>query len=57
MTREQHLDLLDQVLSRHVMREFDDRNRLHYCKPMARTDLRDAVKALRFIRKKKAQLQ
>lgn len=57
MSKEQHLELLDQVLSRHIMREFDDRNRLQYIKPMNRSDIRDAIKALRFIRRKRGQSQ
>jgi hypothetical protein len=45
--------LLEQVVSRHLMREFADRNRWDYMKPLSRIDLRDAVKALRYIRSPK----
>jgi len=45
--------LLEQVVSRHLMREFADRNRWTYMKPLSRMDLRDAVKALRYIRSPK----
>ena len=46
---EQDLTLMEQVVARHLMREFADRNRLTYMKPLTRTDLRDAVAALRLI--------
>lgn len=54
MTPEQHT-LVEQVLSRHLMREFADRNRLSLMKPLTRTDLRDAVAALRLIRNQTKQ--
>ena len=50
LTNEQ-VDLLEQVVRRHLMREFADRNRFTYVKPLPRADIRDAVKALRTIKK------
>lgn len=47
----------EQVLARHLMREFADRNRLLYMKPLTRTDLRDAVTALRIVRNQIKQQQ
>lgn len=44
------LVLLEQVVRRHLHREFADRNRLTHMKPLSRLDLRDAVRALRSIR-------
>lgn len=52
---EQDLTLMEQVVARHLMREFADRNRLTYMKPLTRTDLRDAVAALRLIRNQTKQ--
>ena len=52
MTPTDQLILIEQVLTRHLMREFLDRNRLTHMKPLARTDLRDAVKAVRIVRNK-----
>ena len=52
MTPKENLVLIEQVLSRHLMREFADRNRLEFIKPLTRTDLRDAVTALRIIKTK-----
>jgi hypothetical protein len=52
MSPKETLILIEQVLSRHLMREFADRNRLEFIKPLTRTDLRDAVTALRIIKTK-----
>jgi hypothetical protein len=52
---EQDLTLIKQVVARHLMREFADRNRLTHMKPLTRTDLRDAVAALRLIRNQTKQ--
>lgn len=52
---EQDLTLMEQVVARHLMREFADRNRLTYMKPLTRADLRDAVAALRLIRNQTKQ--
>lgn len=54
MVPEEHT-LVEQVLARHLMREFADRNRLTFIKPLTRTDLRDAVTALRLIRNQTKQ--
>lgn len=48
---DEQVDLLEQVVRRHLMREFADRNRFTYVKPLPRADIRDAVKALRTIKK------
>ena len=52
MNPKEQLILIEQVLARHLMREYADRNRLEFMKPLTRTDLRDAVTALRIIRTK-----
>lgn len=49
LTHEQ-AELLEQVVRRHLIREYSDRNRFTYVKPLPRADIRDAVKALRSIR-------
>ena len=47
---DQQVELLEQVVRRHLIREFADRNRFTYIKPLPRADIRDAVKALRTIK-------
>lgn len=49
LTHEQ-TELLEQVVQRHLVREYADRNRFTYVKPLPRADIRDAVRALRSIR-------
>jgi hypothetical protein len=48
---DEQAELLEQVVRRHLIREFADRNRFTYIKPLPRADIRDAVKALRTIKK------
>jgi hypothetical protein len=48
---DQQVELLEQVVRRHLMREYADRNRFTYIKPLPRADIRDAIKALRTIKK------
>lgn len=48
---DEQVELLEQVVRRHLIREFADRNRFTYIKPLPRADIRDAVKALRTIKK------
>jgi hypothetical protein len=44
------------VLRRHMLREFKDRNNLSYMKPLTRMDVRDAVKAIRYIKQAKLEV-
>ena len=48
---DKQVELLEQVVRRHLISEFADRNRFTYIKPLPRADIRDAVKALRTIKK------
>ena len=48
---DKQVELIEQVVRRHLIREFADRNRFTYIKPLPRADIRDAVKALRTIKK------
>jgi hypothetical protein len=48
---DEQVELIEQVVRRHLIREFADRNRFTYIKPLPRADIRDAVKALRTIKK------
>lgn len=48
---DEQVGLLEQVVRRHLIREYADRNRFTYVKPLPRADIRDAVKALRTIKK------
>jgi hypothetical protein len=47
---------LEMVLRRHMLREFKDRNNLSYMKPLTRMDVRDAVKAIRYIKQAKLEV-
>lgn len=42
---------VERVITRHIRREFRDRNKLWFVKSLTRMDIRDAVSALRIMRK------
>jgi hypothetical protein len=47
---------LEMVLHRHMLREFKDRNKLSYMKPLTRLDVRDALRAIRYVRGAKVEV-